>query len=158
MIHCKFSAIGMRRKQLTTDLRVSNIIRHPTSHVCVHTNIKSLQLPLSLCNSMDCSPPGFSCLEFSRQEYWSGLPFPTPGDLPDPEIEPTCLASPALAGRLFTTRTTWEALGVSWKRIKNHRFMSLSHSPNSVRTRPWSYSFRADRARTQENRRRDLGF
>ena len=37
---------------------------------------------------MNCSPPGFSCLEFSRQEYWSGLPFPTPGDLPDPEIEP----------------------------------------------------------------------
>ena len=34
-----------------------------------------------------------------RQEYWSGLPFPSPGDLPDPGIEPT---SPALAGRLFT--------------------------------------------------------
>ena len=37
---------------------------------------------------------------FSRQEYWSGLPFLSPGDLPDPEIEPT---SPALAGRFFTT-------------------------------------------------------
>ena len=36
----------------------------------------------------------------SRQEYWSGLPFPSPGDLPDPEIEPS---SPALAGRFFTT-------------------------------------------------------
>ena len=37
---------------------------------------------------------------FSRQESWSGLPFPTPGDLPEPGIEPTCLA---LAGRFFTT-------------------------------------------------------
>ena len=42
-------------------------------------------------------------MEFSRQEYWSGLPFPTPGDLPNPEIKPTSLASPALAGRFFTT-------------------------------------------------------
>ena len=38
-------------------------------------------------------------LLFPRQEYWSGLPFPSPGDLPDPGIEPT---SPALAGRFFT--------------------------------------------------------
>ena len=36
---------------------------------------------------MDYSPPGIS-VEFSRQEYWSGLPFPSPGDLPDPVIEP----------------------------------------------------------------------
>ena len=35
---------------------------------------------------------------FSRQEYWSGLPFPSPGDLPNPGIKPTSLASPALAG------------------------------------------------------------
>ena len=42
-------------------------------------------------------------MEFSRQEYWSGLPFPTPGDLPHPGIEPTPLASSALAGRFFTT-------------------------------------------------------
>ena len=37
---------------------------------------------------------------FSRQEYWSGLPCPPPGDLPDPGVEPE---SPALAGRVFTT-------------------------------------------------------
>ena len=45
---------------------------------------------------------------FPRQAYWSGLPFPPPGDLPDPEIEPACLAFPALAGGFFTS-TTWEA-------------------------------------------------
>ena len=42
-------------------------------------------------------------MEFFRQEYWSGLPFPSPGDLPDPEIEPASPASPALAGGFFTT-------------------------------------------------------
>ena len=41
-------------------------------------------------------------MEFSRQEYWSGLPFPTARDLPDPGIEPMSLASPVLAGGFFT--------------------------------------------------------
>ena len=41
---------------------------------------------------------------FSRQEHWSGLPFPSPGHLPDPGIEPTSPASPILAGRFFTTK------------------------------------------------------
>ena len=40
---------------------------------------------------------------FSRQEHWSGLPFPAPGDLPDPGIETASLVSPALAGGFFTT-------------------------------------------------------
>ena len=49
---------------------------------------------------MDCSPWGSSVHGiFSRQEYWSGLPFPSPGDLPEPGIQPGSLASPALAGR-----------------------------------------------------------
>ena len=46
---------------------------------------------------------------FSRQEYWSGLPFPSPDDLPDPGIEPASFTSAALAGRFFTASTTWEA-------------------------------------------------
>ena len=46
---------------------------------------------------------------FSRQEYRGGLPFPPPGDLPDPGIEPVSLMSPALASGFFTTNATWEA-------------------------------------------------
>ena len=42
---------------------------------------------------------------FPRREYWSGLPFPSPGDVPDPGIEP---APPALAGRFFTTEPPWK--------------------------------------------------
>ena len=48
-------------------------------------------------------------IECSRQGYWSGLPFPSPGDLLDPGIEPTSFMPPALAGGFFTTSTTWEA-------------------------------------------------
>jgi len=42
---------------------------------------------------------------FFRQKYWNGLPFPPPGDLPDPGIEPVSLTSPALAGRFFSTES-----------------------------------------------------
>ena len=50
-------------------------------------------------------------MEFSRQEYWSWLLFPSPEDLPDPGIEPVSLMPPALAGGFFTTSITWEAQG-----------------------------------------------
>ena len=59
-----------------------------------------------LWDSMDCTLQAPLSMEFSRQEYWSGLPFPTPQDLPNPGIELTSPASPAipaLAGRFFTT-------------------------------------------------------
>ena len=46
----------------------------------------------------------------SGQEHWSRLPFPTPGDLPDPDIESTSLVSPALIGRLFTTETPGKSI------------------------------------------------
>ena len=45
---------------------------------------------------------------FPRQEYWSGLLFPSPGNLPNPRIEPVSLRAPALTGGFFTTSTTWE--------------------------------------------------
>ena len=52
-----------------------------------------------------CQTP--TSVEFSRQEYWSGLLFPTPEDLPDPGIKPASPASPALAGGFFTTSTNY---------------------------------------------------
>jgi len=56
-------------------------------------------------------------LGFSRQEYWSGLPFPLSKGLPGPGIESAFLASPTLAGKLLSTHVTWEAqpcLSVNW--------------------------------------------
>ena len=57
------------------------------------------------------APQALLSLGLSRQEYWSGLPFPSPGDLLDPGIQPASLMSQALAGRFFTTSTTWETQG-----------------------------------------------
>ena len=54
----------------------------------------------TLCDPMDCQAP--LSMEFSQQEYWSGLPFPTPGDLSKPRIETPSLTSLALAGGFFT--------------------------------------------------------
>ena len=63
------------------------------------------QLCLTLCDPMDCSPPGCSVDGISQARYWSGLSFPSPGDLPNPGIKPT---SPALAGGIFTTESQEE--------------------------------------------------
>ena len=63
-------------------------------------------------------------IEFSRQECWSGLPFPSPGDLPDPGIELASLMSPTLAGKFFTTSATCD--------IK-----TLSVIRSSVNLGPW---------------------
>ena len=52
---------------------------------------------------MNCSLPGCSVMKFSRQEYWSVLPFASPKGLPDPGIESSSLDSPALAGGFFIT-------------------------------------------------------
>ena len=64
--------------------------------MCVHA---CAQLYLILCDPIDCILQTLS-LEFSRLEYWYGLPFPAPEDPPNPGIK---LTSVALAGRLFTT-------------------------------------------------------
>ena len=72
--------------------------KSPNNIVCACSVAQSF---LIVWDSMDCSPPGSSLfMGFPRQEYWSGLPLPPPGDLPDPGIEPE---APTLAGRIFTT-------------------------------------------------------
>ena len=54
------------------------------------------RLCLTLCHPLECCPPGAPSMGFFRQEYWSGLPCSPPGDLPDPEPEPTSPVSSAL--------------------------------------------------------------
>ena len=93
----------------------SSILRVPCVCVCC---AKSLQLCLTLCYAMDQSPPGSSIQGFSRQEYWSGLPCPSTGDLPDPGIVSTSLMSPVLAGRFFITSTTWEVFSQAFALMK----------------------------------------
>ena len=65
--------------------------------VCMHA---CAQLCLTLCDAMDCSDQTPLSVEFFRQEYWSKLPFPAPGDLPNPGTEP---GSPALPADFLTS-------------------------------------------------------
>ena len=64
-----------------------------------------------------CSPSDFSVHGISRKEYWRGLPFPPPGYLPDPRIQLTSLASPALAGGFFTTASPGKPSDVIYNMI-----------------------------------------
>ena len=65
--------------------------------MCVYSVASDAAIPLTVTYRAPLS------MEFSKQEYWSGFPFPTPRDLPDPGIEPESPAAPGLAGGLFTT-------------------------------------------------------
>ena len=80
----------------------SDCMQNHFSHIWLFATLWTiaLQAPLSM--------------RFSRQEFWNGCPCPSPGDLPNPGIEPMSLVSPALAGGFFTTSTTWEALQIKF--------------------------------------------
>ena len=73
--------------------------------VCMHVHsvISNSLMPQTV------AQPFLQSMGFSRQEYWSGLPFPSLGDLPDPRIESKSLVSPALAGRFFIIAATQKA-------------------------------------------------
>ena len=80
--------------------------------VCVQSVLSDSAIPWTAACQASLS------LEFSRQEYSSELPFPTPGALPDPGIVPTSPVSPALAGVFFTTATPGKPSGESARVIK----------------------------------------
>ena len=84
--------------------------------MCVLSHFSHVQL----CNPMDCSqaPPSMG---FSRPEYWSGLPCPPPGDLPDPGIEPTSLALQADSLML----SHWGSPLISYMPIQNKKFKKV---------------------------------
>ena len=80
-------------------------------HTVLRHQLCCAQTCPTLCDSIDCSPPSSSVQGFPRQEYWHGLPFLPPGDLPDPEIKP---AVPASAVRVFFTARLPGKLDTSW--------------------------------------------
>ena len=77
---------------------------HLYRNACMHA--QSLPLCLTLWNLRTIAHQAPLSMGFSRREYWSELPCPPPGDLPDPGIEPTFLTTPSLADRLFASSTT----------------------------------------------------
>ena len=95
--------------------------------MCVRA--KLFQSCLTFCDPMDCSPPAFLSMGFSRQEYRSGLPFPTQGDLPSPGIEPASRVAPALAGGFLTTSTTGEDHTIQQLHCKVYTLKKNSQDP-----------------------------
>ena len=77
-----------------------------SSAACVLSSLSHVQLSATLWTIAHQAQPS---MRFSRQEYWSGLQCPPPGDLPNPGIELMSLSIQALEGRFLTTSTTWEA-------------------------------------------------
>ena len=88
----------------TTEQREITVVEYFShgwqNYACVLSRFSRVRLFATLWTVARQAPPSTG---FSRQEYWSGLPFPPPGDLPDPEMEPTSLMSAALARRGSTT-------------------------------------------------------
>ena len=96
------------------------------------------QLCPILCNPMDCRPPGSSIHAFSRQEYWSGLPFLSPGDLPNPGIKPR---SPALQADALRSATR-ESLFIPKVKVKSLSRVWLFATPSPVAYQAsWSMGF-----------------
>ena len=75
---------------------------------------------------------------FSRQDYWSGLPCPPPGHLPDPGIEITSAFISCIAGRFFTHWTTWEAPNQGWNESESRSVVSNSLWPHGLYS-PWNF-------------------
>ena len=84
-------------------------LHHPifSLHACVLSCFSRVQLFVTPRTVAHQSPLSVG---FSRQEYWRGLSFPPPGNLPNPRIEPTSFPSPELAGGFFTTSASWKVL------------------------------------------------
>ena len=77
-------------------------------HACVLSCVQLFVTPRTIA----CQAP--LSMKFSRQEYWSGLPSPPPGDIPDPGIKPASLVSPTLAREFFTADSPGKPLGEEW--------------------------------------------
>ena len=94
--------------------------------ICLKSNFSDNQWCVTFYDSQTVAHQTPLSMGFSRQEYRRGLPFPTPGDLPDPGIEPM---SPALRGRFFTTSATREALCFTFQSVQ----LSFSVMSDSLR-------------------------
>ena len=120
---CIPSSLGFHPIEVTTEhwvafpvlysrfsLVIYSLHVHACTYICVCVCVLVAQSCPTLCDPMDCSPPGSLFMEFSRQECWSGLPFPSPGDLPWPrdQTRVSCIA-----GRHFTIWPTREAQRLS---------------------------------------------
>ena len=107
-------------------LSLSGLIQKHLCLACTKKRCLVAQLCLTLCYPMDCIPPGYSVYGISQARHWSGLPFPSSKDLPNPGIKPV---SPALVGRFSTA----ELLPSYWKQYYKNcaHFKDTKDQPRS---------------------------
>ena len=91
----------------------ANIILAAGGSPSMSQDIREVEESVCLSDALVCNMP--LSMEFPRQEYWSGLTFPSLGDLPDPGIQPT---PSALAGRFFTTEPPAKSMNLNWNTAK----------------------------------------
>ena len=97
LLNCRKILYHLSTKEAPLFMLLLLLSRFSHVRLCVTLWTEVHQAPLSM--------------QFSRQEYWSRLPCPPPGDLLNPRIGPTSLMSSSLAGRFFTSCATWEIQG-----------------------------------------------
>ena len=120
-LSCMQARARVRYIYIYIDIDIDTDIHTHTACMCA----KSLQSCLTLCDSMDCSPPGSSVHGILQARILNGWSCPPPGDLPNPGMEAAPLMSPALAGRFLTTSTMQYLYTVEMSIIKLGAFSLL---------------------------------
>ena len=129
MFKIKFTHFQCTALRILTNAHIQ--VTYPPIEM-INDDAKSLRSCLTLVILWTVARKASLSMGFSRPECWSGLPFPSPGDLPLPGVEPASLISPALAGGFFTTSATWEALVEVYRSLPASPNIHLSlgsHSP-----------------------------
>ena len=119
------------------DMKLILARRTITQHdyILLLTAVQSLSRVQLFCDPMDCSPLGSLVRGISRHEYWSGLPFIPPGDLPDPRIEHV---SPAVAGRFFTAEPPGKPINYIYLQVKVAQHVRLFMTPWTIQSMEFS--------------------
>ena len=126
---CPLGPEGRGNKSLSLPHSNPELVKH--SDVCVISGVQFFSTPWTVARQAPLS------MGFSRQEYWSGLPCPPPGDLPDPGIKPQSLVSPTLASGFFTMSATREALNTEIS--PPNPLLSRLNTPASLNQFPYTW-------------------
>ena len=136
-VNPKFTKTFMENIIHMRDMKLILARRTKTQHdyILLLTAVQSLSRVQLFCDPMDCSPLGSLVRGISRQEYWSGLPFLPPWDLPDSRIEHV---SPALAGRFFTAEPPGKPINYIYLKVKVAQPVRLFMTPWTIQSMEFS--------------------
>ena len=127
-LNSKFTKTFIKNIICIRDMKLILARRTKTQHdyILLLTAVQSLSRVQLFCDPVDCNPLGSLVHGISQQEYWSGLPFLPPGDLPDPRIEHVSLA---LAGGFFNAEPTGEPINYIYLKVKVAQSCQTPYDP-----------------------------